>query len=106
MRLALLALLCLSVLLVSGCKMFDPNSRLNPNRGEYHDEGDLVGKEGRGDQSIDPATLPVYAPQLTATVACDSGPRWLDTTTSAPLPVGAGCPSGALCREGTCYPAP
>ncbi|HEY7957789.1 MAG TPA: hypothetical protein VII38_20925 [Polyangia bacterium] len=64
--------------------------------------------DGKGcvDQSIDPATLPVYAPQLTATVACDSGPRWLDTTTSAPLPVGAGCPSGALCREGTCYPAP
>jgi len=55
MRLAPLALLCLAAPLFSGCKMFDPESRLNPNRGEYHDEGDLVGKEGRGDQSIEPA---------------------------------------------------
>jgi hypothetical protein len=64
--------------------------------------------DGKGcvDQAIDPATLPAYAPALTSMIACDSGPKWLDTSTGAPLPVGAGCPPGALCREGTCYPAP
>ena len=44
--------LCLSSLLSSGCAGLglDPNSRFNPNRGEYHDESDIVAREGRGDQ--------------------------------------------------------
>lgn len=61
--------------------------------------------DGKGcqDQAIDAATLPIYTPALTREVACDSGPRWLDTATGTPLPVGAGCPAGQSCREGTCY---
>jgi hypothetical protein len=55
MRPKTLTLLCLATLFFSGCKTFDPESKYNPNRGEYHDEGDLVGKEGRGDQEIDQA---------------------------------------------------
>ena len=54
MRLIALTLLCLFSLLASGC-MFDPNSRFNPNRGEFHDDSDLVGKEGRGDQDVERA---------------------------------------------------
>jgi hypothetical protein len=59
------------------------------------------------DESIDPATLPIYKPALAGEVACDSGPRWIDTTSGAPLPTGGGCPAGATCREGACsLPAP
>jgi hypothetical protein len=55
MRPTALTIVCLATLLLPGCKMFDPDSRFNPNRGEYHDEGDLVSKEGRSDQEIDHA---------------------------------------------------
>ena len=51
----LIVLLCLLSPLVSGCTMFNPNSKWNVNRGDYHDESDLVGREGRGDQSIERA---------------------------------------------------
>jgi hypothetical protein len=43
----------LAVPLASGCKLFDPNSKFNVNRGELHDENDLPGKIGRGDQEVE-----------------------------------------------------
>jgi len=55
MRLTALLSLCLASLLVSGCKVFDPDSKYNVNRGELHDENDLPGKIGRGDQEVDRA---------------------------------------------------
>jgi hypothetical protein len=49
--------------------------------------------------------LPAYRPELVDTVECESGPRWVDSG-GGPLPIGAGCPAGMICREGTCYVAP
>ena len=54
MRRAFFPMLCLS-LLAAGCSMFSPNSRLNVNRGEYHDEADMVAKEGRAGQTMERA---------------------------------------------------
>jgi hypothetical protein len=54
MRTIAFLLLGLTSLFASGCLM-DPNSRFNVNRGEYHDEYDMAGKEGRGDQGIEKA---------------------------------------------------
>ncbi|HLJ12161.1 MAG TPA: hypothetical protein VKU82_13290 [Planctomycetaceae bacterium] len=48
-RIALLAL-CLASTLLSGC---DPNSRFNVNRGDYHDEWDAPGQDGRAGQGLD-----------------------------------------------------
>jgi hypothetical protein len=70
MRRSALALLCLSSLLFPGCKMLDPDSKLNPNRGDYHDEYDAVGKEGRGnterEKQVDPVGGWLYSPEARA----------------------------------------
>ena len=55
MRYLLLFPALLALLLVAGCKMFDPDSKFNVNRGELHDENDLPGKVGRSDQEIERA---------------------------------------------------
>ena len=69
MRHSAFALLCLSSWLCSGCIM-DPNSRFNVNRGEFHDENDLVGKEGRGgtdpEKQVDPLGQWLYSPEYRA----------------------------------------
>ena len=69
MRQSTFFLLCLSSLVCSGC-ILDPNSRLNVNRGEYHDESDLVGKEGRGntaaEKEVDPMGKWLYSPEYRA----------------------------------------
>lgn len=52
MRQSALCFLFLSAALFSGCKMLDPNTRLNPNRGEHHDEFDLR-DEARGGEGMD-----------------------------------------------------
>ena len=70
MRPILLAVLCLSSLLFSGCSLLDKNSWLNPNRGEFHDEGDAVSKAGRSDVPIEKAPDAMgnwlYSPQYRA----------------------------------------
>ena len=53
MRPITLALICLTSMLHCGCAAFNPDSKWNVNRGEYHDESDLVGKVGRGDQQLE-----------------------------------------------------
>jgi hypothetical protein len=52
MRHAALCLLCLSAALFSGCRMLDPNSKWNPNRGDYRDEFDIQ-QEARGGEAMD-----------------------------------------------------
>ena len=70
MRRTALLLSCLFAICGSGCAMLDPNSKLNPNRGEYHDEFDTVGKEGRGnverEKKIDPLGDWLYSPEARA----------------------------------------
>jgi len=70
MRQTALALLCLSSLLFPGCKMFDPDCRLNPNRGEYHDEYDAAAMEGRGnterEKPVDQVGGWLYSPEARA----------------------------------------
>jgi hypothetical protein len=53
MRPIALVLLCLTSTFLCGCSAFNPDSKWNVNRGEYHDESDLVGKVGRGDQQLE-----------------------------------------------------
>ena len=69
MRPILFLVLATSSLLASGCIM-DPNSRFNVNRGEYHDESDMVGKVGRGDtpaeKDVDPLGQWLYSPEARA----------------------------------------
>jgi hypothetical protein len=48
---AVLLLLGLSSLFHSGCAMLNPNSPLNVNRGEYHDEWEAGGVERRASTS-------------------------------------------------------
>jgi hypothetical protein len=66
MRQSAFALLYLSSLFASGC-ILDPNSKLNVNRGEYHDEYDAVAKEGRGnttsEEEVDPLGRWMYSPE-------------------------------------------
>ena len=66
MRQSALALLCLSSLLCSGC-ILDPNSRLNVNRGDYHDENEAIGKEARSgtepEKQVDPMGQWLYSPE-------------------------------------------
>jgi len=70
MRLTLRAVLCLSPFVLVGCGMLDPNSRLNVNRGNYHDEF-LIGDEARaGEQKEkdyeDPLDYWVHSPKYRA----------------------------------------
>ena len=62
-------MLAASSLFASGC-ILDPNSRFNVNRGEYHDENDMVGKVGRGDtaaeKEVDPMGRWLYSPEAQA----------------------------------------
>lgn len=53
MRSAAVMLVCLVPAVLCGC--LSPDSRFNVNRGEMHDEGDSVGREGRGDQPMEKA---------------------------------------------------
>ena len=53
MRLIALVVVCLTSMFLCGCSTFNANSKWNVNRGEYHDENDLVGKVGRGDQQLE-----------------------------------------------------
>jgi hypothetical protein len=55
MRFVFLVILVLMMPMAAGCAVFNPNSRWNVNRGEYHDDADLVGREGRGDQAVEKA---------------------------------------------------
>lgn len=48
MRQITFAVVCLASLLSQGCKMFQPDSPLNVNRGVAHDEYDAAAKEARG----------------------------------------------------------
>jgi len=70
MRQSAFALLCLSSLLFPGCALLGPDSKLNPNRGEYHDEFDSVGKEARGNEAreaqVDPLGQWLYSPEARA----------------------------------------
>ena len=70
MRLIALLLLSLLIPLSSGCKPLDPNSKWNVNRGEYHDEYDIAGKEGRygGEMEKEPDGLGkwLYSPKARA----------------------------------------
>ena len=54
MRRIPLLLLCLASPVVSGCAMFGitPDSKLNVNRGEYHDEF-TIGREARGTEQLE-----------------------------------------------------
>ena len=46
---------------------------------------------------------PAVRPELTA--ACDSGTRFINTSSGMELPrAGASCPAGQICIEGSCYP--
>ena len=69
MRYLACLVLGLASLLASGC-ILDPNSRLNVNRGDYHDEYDIAGKEGRagseGEKQIDPMGQWLYSPEARA----------------------------------------
>jgi hypothetical protein len=66
MRAILFLVLAASSLFASGC-ILDPNSRFNVNRGEHHDENDMVGKVGRGDtaaeKDVDPLGQWLYSPE-------------------------------------------
>jgi hypothetical protein len=42
------------------------NTKLNVNRGEYHDEYDAVAKEGRGETDFDPMGDWLYSPEARA----------------------------------------
>ncbi len=55
---------------------------------------------------VDARTLPDFTPDLVDAIACASGPSWVNGASGEPLPVGSGCPSGGVCREGACYLAP
>jgi len=69
MRQIAFVLLGVSTLLASGC-ILDPNSRFNVNRGEYHDEYDIAGKEGRAgsdsEKDVDPVGQWLYSPEARA----------------------------------------
>jgi hypothetical protein len=69
MRPIVCLLLAVLSLFVSGC-LLDPNSRFNVNRGEHHDENDMVGKVGRGDtageKDVDPMGQWLYSPEARA----------------------------------------
>jgi hypothetical protein len=52
MRHAALYFVCLSAVLFSGCNMLNPNTWMNPNRGDYHDEFDIQ-QEARGGEAMD-----------------------------------------------------
>lgn len=70
MRLSVLIFLGLSALPFSGCQGLNPNSKLNPNRGEYHDEWTEASKEGRSDQEtekpVDSMGSWIYSPKARA----------------------------------------
>jgi hypothetical protein len=56
MRYPMLFLVSLALVLNSGCRMFDPDSKFNVNRGELHDENDEIGRIGRGGGSTSTLT--------------------------------------------------
>jgi hypothetical protein len=53
---------------------------------------------------VDAHRLPSYSKDLVGALACDSGTRFIVSSTGAPMPLhGAGCRADEFCQEGTCY---
>ena len=70
MRTRLCALSCLVSLVLAGCKMLEPNSPLNVNRGTHYDEWS-IGDEARAGEAVekdynDPLDQWIHSPKYRA----------------------------------------